>query len=112
MKMVYAIVHSEDGDAVTDALTTEGYFVTKLATTGGFLRRGNTTLLIGVEETEVDKVIEIVKKESGKREQILYNMPYTQTGGIPITGYGSVPTMADVGGATIFVMDVERFEKV
>lgn len=112
MKMIYAIVHSEDGDAVTEALTTDGYIVTKLATTGGFLRRGNTTLLIGVEEEEVDKVIEIVKKESGKREHILYNMPYTQTGGIPITGYGAVPTMADMGGATIFVMDVERFEKV
>lgn len=112
MKMIYAIVHSEDGDSVTEALTVEGYIVTKLATTGGFLRRGNTTLLIGVEADQVEHVIEIVKKESGKREQILYNMPYTQTGGIPITGYSATPTMADVGGATIFVIDVERFEKV
>lgn len=112
MKMIYAIVHSEDGDAVTEALTMEGYIVTKLATTGGFLRRGNTTLLIGVEEDSVQDVIDIVIKESGKREQIIYNMPYSQAGGMPVTGYNAVPSTVDVGGATIFVMDVEKFIKV
>lgn len=112
MKMIYAIVHSEDGDPVTEALTGEGFIVTKLATTGGFLRRGNTTLLIGVDEKDVDKVIDIVKKEAGKKENILYHLPYAQAGGMALTGYGAASTMADVGGATIFVMDVERFEKV
>ncbi len=112
MKMIYAIVHSEDGDSVTEALTAGGYIVTKLATTGGFLRRGNTTLLIGVEEEKVQDVIDIVIKESGKREQIVYNLPYSQTSGMPVSSYGAVPTTIDVGGATIFVIDVERFEKV
>ena len=112
MKMVYAIVHSEDGDSVTEALMSHGYIVTKLATTGGFLRRGNTTLLIGVEQDKVQNVIDIIVKESGKREQIVYNLPYSQTSGVPITSYNAVPTTVDVGGATIFVIDVERFEKV
>ena len=112
MKMVYAIVHSEDGDSVTEALMASGYIVTKLATTGGFLRRGNTTLLTGVEAEEVQKVIDIIIKESGKREQIVYNLPYSQTSGVPVASYNAVPTTVDVGGATIFVIDVERFEKV
>ena len=112
MKMINAIVHSEHGDSVAEALMASGYIVTKLATTGGFLRRGNTTLLIGVEAEEVQKVIDIIIKESGKREQIVYNLPYSQTSGIPVTSYNAVPTTVDVGGATIFVIDVERFEKV
>ena len=112
MKMINALVHSEDGDSVAEALMASGYIVTKLATTGGFLRRGNTTLLIGVEAEEVQKVIDIIIKESGKREQIVYNLPYSQTSGVPVTSYNAVPTTVDVGGATIFVIDVERFEKV
>ncbi len=112
MKMVLAIVHSDDGDSVTEALTMEGYIVTKLATTGGFLRRGNTTLLLGVPEEKVKEVISLIKRESGKREQIIYNMPYSQTSGVPVAGYNAIPNTVDVGGATIFVMDVEHFEKV
>ena len=60
----------------------------------------------------VYKVIDIIIKESGKREQIVYNLPYSQTSGVPVTSYNAVPTTVDVGGATIFVIDVERFEKV
>lgn len=110
--MVYAIVHSEDGDSVAEALMSNGYIVTKLATTGGFLRRGNTTLLIGVDEEKVQNVIDLVVKESGKREQIVYNLPYSQTSGVPMSSFTAVPTTVDVGGATIFVMDVEKFVKV
>lgn len=112
MKLIYAIVHSEDGDTVTEELNGNGFSVTKLATTGGFLRRGNTTLLIGTEEEKVGQVIDIVKRECGKREQVVYNMPYAHSGGASIAGYNAMPTNVDVGGATIFVVDVERFEKV
>ena len=42
----------------------------------------------------------------------MYNLPYSQTSGVPVTSYNAVPTTVDVGGATIFVIDVERFEKV
>lgn len=111
MKMVYAIVHSEDEESVTQSLMSAGFIVTKLATTGGFLKRGNTTLLIGVDEDKVEPVIAIIKKECGKREQMVYNVPYSQTTGVPTTTFTS-PVSIDVGGATIFVVDVERFEKV
>lgn len=112
MKMIYAIVHSEDGDAVTEELNSQGFSVTKLATTGGFLRRGNTTLLIGTDEEKVAHVINIIKKECGQREQVVYNMPYAHSSGVPVASYNAVPTTVDVGGATIFVMNVERFDKV
>ena len=62
MKLILAIVHNDDGPSVTSALTREGYFVTRLSTTGGFLLVGNTTLLIGTEDTRVERAIEILEK--------------------------------------------------
>lgn len=110
MKLIYAIVRTEDSNAVVEELTKNKFSITRLATTGGFLRRGNTTLLIGTEEDQVSKAIDIVKKECGKRKQIVYNMPYA--GNMPMENYTAVPVPVDVGGATIFVMDVEHFEKI
>ena len=113
MKLIYAIVHSEDGNSVTEELNAKGFIVTKLATTGGFLRRGNVTLMIGTEEEKVTQAIKIIKRECGNREQVQYTMPYTdQPNDLPIAGYAASPVTVDVGGATIFVVDVERFEKV
>lgn len=111
MKMIYAIVHSDDGDTVTEILNKEGFSVTKLATTGGFLRKGNTTLLIVTKEDLVDKVIAIIKQECGKRQQVQYTtpIPYDPRSTMGLTT--TVPITVDVGGATIFVVDVERFEK-
>lgn len=110
MKLIYAIVHAEDGNAVTEELTKHQFSVTKLATTGGFLRRGNTTLLIGTQENLVNQAIEIIKQECGQRKQVTYNMPYTGT--ISMESCSTIPLSVDVGGATIFVIDVEHFEKI
>ena len=103
MKLVYAIVRNEDGNLVTEELTGHKFSVTKLATTGGFLRKGNTTLMVGVEDDKVDEVIEII-----------YNTPYPPTSGIGSNVYtcAPIPIPVDVGGATIFVVDVERYERV
>ena len=79
MKLIYAIVHAEDGNAVTEELTKHRFSVTKLATTGGFLRRGNTTLLIGTEDQFVNQVIEIIKQECGQRKQITYGKLHSHT---------------------------------
>ena len=114
MKLVYAIVRNEDGNLVTEELTGHKFSVTKLATTGGFLRKGNTTLMVGVEDDKVDEVIEIIKQECGQRKQIIYNTPYPPTSGIGSNVYtcAPIPIPVDVGGATIFVVDVERYERV
>lgn len=109
MRLVFAIVQNEDGQKVIDALNEKGFSVTKLATTGGFLRAGNTTLLIGVEESKVEGVIQIIKKTSRSRKRTITSPP--AQGYTPGT-YMMYPVEVTVGGATIFVMDVNRFEKL
>ena len=109
MKMVIAIVQNEDTNLLTEALMENKFSVTKLATTGGFLRVGNTTLLIGVEDEKVDQVIEIVRAVAKCREQIITTTTPSAYGTEMFSTY---PIKIQVGGATIFVVDVERFEKI
>ncbi len=106
MKLILAIVNREDSGAVSHALTDGGFSVTKLATTGGFLKVGNTTFLIGADEARVNEAIQIIAEHSQKRTQM---MPATSS----YTGdFVSIPVEVTVGGATVFVMDVEKFEKL
>jgi uncharacterized protein YaaQ len=62
MKLIIAILRDIDHDAVSQALTTGGYRVTMIASTGGFWRRGNTTLMIGCEDEQVEPALDIVRK--------------------------------------------------
>ena len=109
MKLVFSIVHDEDGYKVMDELNKNSFSVTKLCSSGGFLKSGSTTLLVGVEEDKVDNVIDIIKRKSKSRKQVLNSS-------ISPNGFSSVfmsyPVEVLFGGATIFVLDVERFEKV
>ena len=107
MKMITAIVNKEDANAVCNALTKGGFSVTKLSTTGGFLKAGNTTFIVGVPDEKVDKVIEIISQQSSRRTQLVPN-----TTSMDVGMYTSFPVSVTVGGATIFVLDVDRFEKV
>ena len=110
MKLVYAIVRNDNEDDVIAELTQNHFSITKLSTTGGFLKKGNTTLLIGTEDDQVDKVISIIKKECGKRQKITVNVPYMS--GTSMANYGTMPMHVEIGGATIFVTDVDLFEKI
>lgn len=108
MKLIMAIVNDEDANKVLSELNKAGFSVTKLATTGGFLRAGNVTMIIGTEEDKVDDAIKIIGEKSHRRKQIATSpMPLGVT-----SAYTPYPIEIEVGGATIFVMDVERFEKV
>ena len=107
MKLVLAIVSNDDSAAVSSALTRNGFQVTKLATTGGFLMAGNTTFLTGVEDEQVDKVLEVIAEKSSKRTQIV---PSTTTADVGM--YSAFPVQGTVGGATVFVRNVERYEPV
>ena len=111
MKLILAIVHDEDGSRVLEALNKAGFSVTRLSSSGGFLRAGNTTLVVGVEERDVGTVVETIKKSSKSRKQIIG----TSSGG-GSNSMGGVnmpyPVEVTVGGATIFVLDVDHFEKV
>ncbi|MBQ9375217.1 MAG: cyclic-di-AMP receptor [Ruminococcus sp.] len=107
MKLVYAIVNNDDTYAVSKGLTKEGISATKLSSTGGFLMAGNTTFLICCEDEKVDTVISVCKEFSRKRKH------YVPSSSLIEQSIGdSVPVEVTIGGATIFVTDIERFEKV
>lgn len=109
MKLVFAIVHDEDGPKVMEELNRNGFSVTKLCSSGGFLRAGNTTLLVGVTEEKLDTVIGIIKQKSKSRKQAINStMTPNNLGGM----FMPYPVEVIVGGATVFVLNVDRFEKV
>ena len=109
MKLVYAIIRNENEDDVTAALMQDRFVVTRLSTTGGFLRKGNTTLMIALEDSDVERCIELIKEQCGRRQQITVNMPYLS--GSSLMNYSSMPTNVEIGGATIMIVPLERFEK-
>ena len=107
MKLITAIVNHDDSSKVLSALTKGGFSVTKLATTGGFLLAGNTTFICGTEDDKVDEVIAVIGKHSKKRTQMV---PASSSYGVGL--YSSFPVEVTIGGATIFVTNIERFEKL
>lgn len=109
MKLVIAIVHDDDAGELIAALTDEGFGVTKLATTGGFLKAGNTTLLIGVEKEKLDHVMDIIQDVCKTRKGII-SPPSPVLGATGV--YVPTPVEITIGGATVFVLDVDRFEKI
>lgn len=106
MKLIFAIVNKDDSNTVSTALTKAGVSVTKLATTGGFLQAGNTTFLVGTEDERVDDVLAIIEKHCKKRTQVIPGNTYGTT------AYASFPVEVTVGGATVFVTNIERFERL
>ncbi len=108
MKLVVAIVHRDDSGALSNALRANNYSSTLIGTTGGFLREGNATFLIGVEENRLDDVLGVIKKNCTTRTQLVNPMPPVME---PGELYLAQPIEVQVGGATVFVMNVERFEK-
>ena len=107
MKLIIAIVQDDDAGDLIEQITDSGFRVTKLATTGGFLKSGNTTLLIGVDE--VDRVLADIEEICKTRKQVV-------TSPSPVAGstgvYVPYPVEVEVGGATVFVVDVDKFIKI
>lgn len=109
MKLVMAVIHDEDAYNVMDLLNEEGFSVTKLASTGGFLRSGNTTLIAGVDDDKVEKISSIIEKNCKARKQM------TTANASPVNakdGFIPYPIEVVIGGATIFVLDIETFKKI
>ena len=106
MKLIFAIIAGEDSSRVCSALAKAGIYFTKLATSGGFLSAGNTTLLIGISAEKVDEVIDVISSHCKKRKRMLASGSH-ETGTL-----ASHAVEVTVGGATIFVTDVEKYEKV
>ncbi|MEA5016702.1 MAG: cyclic-di-AMP receptor [Candidatus Limiplasma sp.] len=109
MKLIIAIVQDEDASRLIGQLMNDGIGVTKLATTGGFLRAGNTTLLLGVEDDHMQKAMDIIEEVCKSRKQIAPS-PASMVG-LPGV-YSPYPMEVMVGGATVFVLTVDQFIKL
>lgn len=107
MKLIIAILQDKDAIGAVAEINRRGFRATKLASTGGFLREGNTTILVGVEEHDVEQVVAVLKRTSSIRHETLTPQTPTHSG----EPYVPFPVEVTVGGATIFVVDVDRYEK-
>lgn len=108
-KLLVIIISDVDSDGLVKAMVGRGLAATKIGSTGGFLRRGNTTLLVGVPQSEVDAVLAMVGKLCPARTEILTLGALPLAGEVPFMGE---PVEVRVGGAVVFVLNVERFERV
>ena len=104
MKLIIAIINYDDANAVTQNLSKNGFSSTRLATTGGFLLAGNVT---GVKDDQVQQAIDLIRECSHSRKQMVPALTEMSYGFMPV-----MPVEVTVGGATVFVVDVERFERL
>lgn len=106
MKLIVAIVQNQDSKRLSDEFVEQGVRATKLSSTGGFLRAGNTTFLMGVEDRKVDSVLELIKENCSTRSQTMMSPPsYDFTLESDLT----YPVDVEVGGATLFVLPIDQF---
>jgi uncharacterized protein YaaQ len=102
-------VQGEDASQTVQALSSAGISVTRLASSGGFLQQGNATLLIGVDDERVEQVVTLIRENCRERNRYLTPMPPMVEPGEFFMPY---PVEVQVGGATVFVLPVESFEKL
>lgn len=107
MKLIIAIIQDKDSNRLSSELVKANFRATKLASTGGFLRAGNTTFMIGVEDTQIEAVLNVIRNSCKVREQLV--TPVTPMSGTT-DSYLPLPVEVQVGGATVFVLPVDRFE--
>ena len=105
MKLIMAIISSDDARDALDRLTKAGFRATVISTTGGFLREGNTTIFLGTEEHRIAQAVDVLRQTCRRRTQWVSPLPTLEGPGLEM----SEPIEVSVGGAVIFVMNVEQF---
>ncbi len=108
MKLATCIVHNRDRNRVTDELVKAGFKFTVIGSTGGFLREGNTTFLIGLEAEELPSLKKVFSQNCQSRDQLVNVMPFEAA---PPGAFMPSPVKVPVGGAVMFVIDVEQFHR-
>ena len=108
MKLVMSIVHSDDAENLVDALMDAGYRATTISTTGGFLRQGNATIFVGTEDEKVPHVLELIRQNCQTRTQYINPLPPVME---PGEMYVPSPVEMQVGGATVFVLEIVQFRQ-
>ncbi len=109
MKLVLAVIQDADAPGLIRALSENAFEVTKLASTGGFLREGNTTLMIGVGDERLGELKRLVAQACRSRTRLV-------TPGLPVGEQAETlinePVEVPVGGAVMFVLSVDEFVRV
>ena len=109
MKLVIAVVQGEDAQRAVEALTAAGISSTRVSSTGGFLQQGNVTILVGIEDAKVDDAVQIIRESCRERSRYLTPaLPTAEPGDF----LAAFPVEMQVGGATVFVVPVDSFEKI
>lgn len=108
MKMIMAVIQDKDSPRLAQNLVKAGIRATKLASTGGFLHAGNTTFMIGVQDDDVGSVMDVIQSSCKSREQVVTPMSPM---GNQLESYVPYPVTVQVGGATVFVLDVVQFQQ-
>ena len=109
MKLVIAVISSRDTNALLDSLNREEFGATLINSRGGFLREGNATVFIGVDEERLNRLLGLISQTCRTRTRLMSpSIPAIESGEYLPTG----PVEVDVGGATVFVLPVERYERV
>jgi len=109
MKLLIAVVHGEVAAASMGALNDLGISVTRFASSGGFLQHKNVTLMTGIDDDRIEEVLGLIKENCRTRSEFMNPMPPLVEPGDFFVPY---PVEAQVGGATVFIMNVDRFEKL
>jgi uncharacterized protein YaaQ len=109
VKLIVAIVNPEDAGPLVDALLERDFRATRLPSSGGFLRQTNATVMLGVDEDSIDEVLGLIREHCHARTQLVNPMPPILEPGEFFLPY---PLEVEVGGATVFVLPVERFERL
>jgi uncharacterized protein YaaQ len=109
VKLIIAIVHPEDASSLVDALLDRDYRATRLHSSGGFLKQSNATVMLAVEDEKVEIIMEMIRETCHSRTQLVHPMPPIMEPGEFFLPY---PLEVEVGGATVFVLPVERFERL
>ena len=110
-KLVLAVLQGDDYADTVSELNHSGFFVTLLSTTGGFLRKKSTTVMIGVPNEKLDEVLEILKHCAGHRKQTVYHQSAAMQHSGRMPSVPLVPMTVDAGGVTVFIMDLQSIEK-
>jgi len=108
LKLAISIVHNRDKGRISDELVKAGYKFTVVGSTGGFLKEGSSTFLIGVEEPELQALLAIIEQNCKAREQLVNVSTFEPT---PPGGFIPTPIKVPVGGSVVFVIDVEQFHR-
>ena len=109
MKLIVAVVHNEDSRALIDVLLKHEYRATWLHSSGGFLKQSNATIVLAVEDAKVEEALGIIRESCHSRSQVVNPMPPIME---PGEFFMPFPLEVEVGGATVFVLPIERFERI